>query len=104
MQTLDNAGTPKSSQLTDGDGTEGASGSSSHAVGIGVGIGVAFLAFAIGLTWWVRRDKVDIVVPTRSKSDNDSEHYVTGGDWQQKKADASATPSDASNTEDLSWD
>lgn len=104
MQTLDNAGTPKSSQLTDGDGTEGASGSSSHAVGIGVGIGVAFLAFAIGLTWWMRRDAVDIVVPKRSKSDNDSEHYVTGGDWQQKKADASATPSDASNTEDLSWD
>ena len=55
-------GTPKSAhlQVTDGDGstgTEGASGSSSHFVGIGVG--VTFVAFAIGLAWWMRRDKVD---------------------------------------------
>ena len=101
-------GTPKSAQVTDGDsstGTKGASGSSSHFVSIGVGVGVTILAFAIGLTWWMCRDRVDTAAVTKS----DSEHYVTTAvDRQKKNADYATTPEicDATiaSTDDLIWD
>ena len=103
-------GTPKGAKSTDGDGstgTEGASGSSPHAVGIGLGVGVPFVAFAIGLTWWMRRDQADGVAKA------DSEHYdATIVDWQMTNSFATTSQNpdataaeihDATSTEELVW-
>jgi hypothetical protein len=111
---LQNAGSPKSNQFTDGSASTGdTTGSTSHYVGLGVAIGVAVVAVSalVGLTWWIRKAGDGVVM-----AGSDSEHYVTsvpGSDWQRTNTDATlpenadATPPenvDAASTADLTWD